>query len=265
MATRVTLSLRHESPTAYTLDFQSQTLLRFEDSGKRARLTAAEPCPFPVKDILRWGAPFALAPQGIVCLHASAVRKNDMTVAFLGIGGSGKSTLARGLADQKWDRLADDMMLVDDIGRVNTHCEKVLHRWCDCQTSRILENSDDRSLTTSATVNYEELADQLRKPDQQKWVWLSALIFLDETRGKEFRLRPLESGKCFHRLVKYGFGGLPTPAAWEHQFRVYGALAAKLKASLLQTPEGMEQLTANLSQLENTLTQWLSDSGSTQS
>jgi len=247
MATRITLSLRHQSPTAYTLDFQTQTLLRFHDSGKRGRLTALEPGPFSATDILRWGAPFALAPQGIVSLHASAVTKEQMAIAFLGIGGSGKSTLARRLRDRQWERLADDMMMVDDNCRVNSLCEEVLHLWCDDQSGQ-------------SEVNYQELAEKLQVSRQQRWVSLTALLFLDKARGGDFRLRPLESGKCFHRLVKYGFGGLPSPAAWENQFRVYGALAAKLKAGLLQTPNGLEPLTAKLPQLEISLSQWLSDS-----
>jgi hypothetical protein len=246
MAKRVTLSLRHESPTAYTLDFQGRTLLRFENSGIRGCLTSADPWPFSPSDILRWGAPFALAPQGIVSLHASAAAKNGMAVAFLGIGGSGKSTLARRLRNRQWERLADDMMMVDDSGRVNTLCEEVLHRWCGAQTDQL-------------EINYQELAKQVQEPNQQHWVSLRGMLFLDKARGQEFRLRPLASGECFHRLVKYGFGGLPTPAAWEHQFRVYGALAGKLKAGVLQTPDGLDHLTAQLPLLEVRLSQWLAE------
>ena len=251
MATRVTLSLRHESPTAYTLDFQGRTLLRFEDSGKRGCLTSLDPRPFPPADILRWGAPFALAPQGVVSLHASAVAKNDVAVALLGIGGAGKSTLARRLRDRQWERLADDMMMVDDAGRVNTLCEEILQPWCGAQAGQL-------------EINYQELAKQVQKPNQQRWVPLGGLLFLDKARGQEFRLRPLTSGECFHRLVKYGFGGLPTPAAWEHQFRVYGALAGKLKAGVLQTPDGLNLLTAQLPHLEVCISQWLTDCDSIQ-
>jgi hypothetical protein len=208
-------------------------------------LTLRETCPFSAKDILRWGAPFALAPQGIVSLHASAVTKNHTAIGILGIGGSGKSTLARRLRDCQWERLADDMMMVDDDGRVNSLCEEVMHGWCGVQSGK-------------SEINYQELWDLVKEPSQQHWVPLNALLFLDDTRGKEFRLRPLKSGECFHRLVKYGFGGLPTPAAWEHQFRVYGVLAANLKVGVLQTPDGLEHLTAKLPQLEASLSLWLS-------
>jgi hypothetical protein len=195
---------------------------------------------------LRWGAPFALAPQGIVSIHASATAKDGMAVAFLGIGGSGKSTLARRLRDRQWERLADDMMMVDDTARVNTLCEEVLHRWCGSQIGR-------------SEVNYQDLAIEVQKPGQQRWASLGGLLFLNKARGQEFRLRPLASGECFHRLVKFGFGGLPTPAAWEHQFRVYGSLAGKVKGGILQTPDGLDLLTAQLPHLEVRLSQWLAD------
>jgi hypothetical protein len=247
MATRVTLSLRHESSVAYTLDFQGRTLLRFEDSGQRGRLPSIDASPFCPFDTLRWGAPFALAPQGIVSLHASCVMKQDLAIAFLGVGGAGKSTLARRLRDRQWERLADDMMMVDDNAQVNALCEEVVHNWCEAQAGRL-------------EVDYRELAEQLHKPNHQRWEPLGGLLFLDKTRGHEFRLRPLTSGECFHRLVKYGFGGLPTPEAWEHQFRIYGALAGRLQAGVLQTPDGLDLLTAQLPHLEDCISRWLSDS-----
>src|SRR5262249_38678042 len=120
MATRVTLSLRHESPGAYRLDFQGRTLLRFEDSGRLGKLSSLQPSPFSHFDALRWGASFALAALGIVSLHASCVMNQERAIiAFLGVGGAGKSTLARRLRDRSWERLADDMMMVDQEAQVN--------------------------------------------------------------------------------------------------------------------------------------------------
>jgi hypothetical protein len=232
---------------AYSLDFEGRTLLRFEDSGQRGQLASINPSPFKDFDVLRWGAPFALAPQGIVSLHASCIMKHGLAIAFLGTGGAGKSTLARRLRDRAWERLADDIMMVDENAQVNALCEEVVHRWCQEQAGRL-------------EVNYRELAEQLHEPSQQRWQPLRGLLLLDKARGQEFRLRPLTSGDCFHRLVKYGFGGLPTPEAWEHQFRIYGALAAGLHAGVLQSPDGLDLLTAQLPHLENCLSEWLSDS-----
>jgi len=109
-------------------------------------------------------------------------------------------------------------------------------------------------------IDYQNLANELQKPSNQHWVSLKGIVFLEKPKGEKFRLRPLASGECFHRLVKYGFGGLPTPAAWEHQFRVYGVLASRMRACLLQSPNGLELLSAQLPHLEISLSQWLSDS-----
>jgi hypothetical protein len=247
MAKRVTLSLRHESPVSYSLDFQGRSLLRFEESGQLGRLSSIEPDPFTHFDILRCGAPFALAPQGIVSLHASCVMRHGLAIAFSGTGGTGKSTMARRLRDRHWERLADDVMMVDDSAQVNVSCEEVVHRWCRDQAGQL-------------EVNYRELAEQLHEPNHQRWEPLRALLFLDKARGPEFRLKPLTSGDCFHRLVKYGFGGVPTPEAWEHQFRIYGRLSSRLQVGVLQCPNGLEPLTAQLPHLEDCLSRWLSDS-----
>lgn len=57
----------------------------------------------------------ALALRGTWCLHASAVRMGDTTVAFLGDSGQGKSTLASSLVDMNspdWNLVADDILPV---------------------------------------------------------------------------------------------------------------------------------------------------------
>ena len=242
---RVSLSLRHESATHYCLDFQGRPVLHFSDSGKRGQRDASHSCPFSSHDLWRWGAPFALAPQGIISLHASAVEKDGLSVAFLGIGGAGKSTLARHLSELDWERLADDMAVIDAEARLNALTEQVLHCWCEAQDGQ-------------QKVNYHDLAERLRDPGHQRWLSLGGLLFVEETRGQEFRLRPLSPGECFEKLVTHGFGGLPTPAAWEQQFRVYAALAGRVKAGTLQVPDGLDLLKLSLPNLEELLDQWLS-------
>jgi hypothetical protein len=57
----------------------------------------------------------ALALRGTWCLHASAARMGEATVAFLGESGQGKSTLAASLADTNspdWCLVADDILPV---------------------------------------------------------------------------------------------------------------------------------------------------------
>jgi hypothetical protein len=168
-----------------------------------------------------------------------------MRVAFLGIGGAGKTTLAMHLSERGWERLADDMLVVDAQGRLNALTEQVLHRWCEVQDGK-------------QEVDYLDLVQKLDNPAHQCWVSLQGLLFLEETRGQEFRLRPFSPSECFEKLVTYGFGGLPTPAAWEQQFRVYGALAGRVKAGTLQVPDGLDLLKTSLPKLEELLDQWLS-------
>lgn len=59
------------------------------------------------------GAPlvYALALQGVWCLHASAVEINGSIMVFLGESGAGKSTLAAFLAQQPGARLVSDDIL----------------------------------------------------------------------------------------------------------------------------------------------------------
>lgn len=59
------------------------------------------------------GAPliYALALQGVWCLHASAVEINGSIMVFLGESGAGKSTLAAFLAQQPGVKLASDDIL----------------------------------------------------------------------------------------------------------------------------------------------------------
>lgn len=55
----------------------------------------------------------SLALRGIWSLHASAVRFNEQSIAFLGESGQGKSTLAAYLsASSGWQRVADDILPV---------------------------------------------------------------------------------------------------------------------------------------------------------
>ncbi len=57
----------------------------------------------------------ALALQGAYCLHASAVCRDGVAVAFLGPAGTGKSSLARSLvaSELDWSLLADDVLPVE--------------------------------------------------------------------------------------------------------------------------------------------------------
>ncbi|MBL0244850.1 MAG: hypothetical protein IPQ22_12960 [Rhodoferax sp.] len=57
--------------------------------------------------------PLALARQGMLVLHASAVEIGDSAVAFIGASGMGKSTLAASFATNGFRFLTDDGLLLE--------------------------------------------------------------------------------------------------------------------------------------------------------
>jgi hypothetical protein len=69
----------------------------------------------------------------------------------------------------------------------------------------------------------------------------------------------LPAAELFCRLVRYGFGGLPCPEAWRHQFQVYGTLAASVAGGVLRAPRGLGRMRASLAQLEDSIDRWLNE------
>ena len=59
-----------------------------------------------------------LMQRGALVLHGSAVRVGEGCVVFVGPSGAGKSTLAAGFLRRGFGVLADDLVTVDDEGRV---------------------------------------------------------------------------------------------------------------------------------------------------
>ncbi len=281
MTIHVPLTISHDSRTAFALECEGQKLVHFKETGRLARLANADPGAFARTDLLRWGAPFALAPQGLVSLHAAAAHKEGITIGFLGIGGAGKSTLVCELSRRGWQPIADDLMVCDADGRVNILAERVLRQWCDEEAAR-----ND----AGSWIDYSVLARQLADSQNQNWLPISGLGFLQprfqaqlekgalnakrqqapfqalrvlgpglRKKAANFVIRHLSSGNHFRRLVKYGFGGLPTPAAWANQFQVYGTLAGRVPGAILQVPHGVDNMRSALPQLEDSLSQWLKD------
>ncbi|HEX5269107.1 MAG TPA: hypothetical protein VFW33_01405 [Gemmataceae bacterium] len=251
MKVKVPFDLRHDSRTSYTIACAGGLLLAFEDSGRRARVGALGFEAFRWRDVLRWGAPFALSPQGHVALHGSAVRRDGgPLVAFLGVGGAGKSTLGSGLRRRGWQQVADDVIFCAGGRLVRLDGEDVLRAWVAGHDGRI---------DPTTPVDYAGLSRRLAAPSPAGTAPLAAVAFLDEVRaaGAEFVARPLSGAEAFCGLVKYGFGGLPCPAAWRRQFEVYGALAARTTAVRLAAPEGLAPAEAALGQLEGLIDRWL--------
>ena len=93
-------------------------LLRFPDLGDyEVSHDGTEVICFPVPSVteetsrhlfLNQVLPLALARQGMLVLHASAVEIGDSAVAFIGASGMGKSTLAASFATNGFRFLTDD-------------------------------------------------------------------------------------------------------------------------------------------------------------
>ena len=111
------------------------------------------------------------------------------------------------------------------------HGEDVLRAW--------VAGHDDR-IDPATRVDYGELAQRLANPSPGGTAPLAAIAFLNEVRAAAagFVAQPLSGAEAFCGLVKYGFGGLPCPAAWRSQFEVYGSLAERTTAVGLAAPEG---------------------------
>ena len=57
---------------------------------------------------------FVLHLKGLLCLHASVVEKEGLTVGLLGTNGRGKSTLTASLVRSGWSLVSDDLLCVED-------------------------------------------------------------------------------------------------------------------------------------------------------
>ena len=83
--------------------------------------------------------PLALAKQGKLVLHASAVEVGDYSVAFMGESGRGKSTLAASFATNGFRFLTDDGLLLEryDNGYQVMPSHPSIRLWDDSQQSLI--------------------------------------------------------------------------------------------------------------------------------
>lgn len=239
-------NLCHHSATEYSLWFNDLLVVRFTRSGKVGRLGEQVTERFRTVDLLRWGVPSALAPQGHVMLHASSVVGRSGCIAILGTSGAGKSTTARVLESLDWTMLADDLLVCDERGRLNSSGEQQISCWCEEIAGRLDEEPE---------IPFRDLARLLAAEENQHWIDLDYLLFLSEQRTEsgDLSLAPLIPATAFQQLVLHGFGGLPAPAAWEHQFQAYASLAERAAAAEMQAPGGLDFLKGALEGFEKQL------------
>lgn len=245
MKAHLRFDIRSEDTDRFSLEWKGQTLIRFIDGGQTALLEATD---FAPMDLLRWGAPLALAPLGKVVLHAAAVGLDDRVFAFCGIGGAGKSTLAQALARRGTRLVSDDLVILDRGIRVELGAEAKLRRWC----------SEKSSASSAGPIHFVELFETLTTEPIGDELALEGLFFVDENRtgDSSAAIDPLDPTETFQRLVTHGFGGLKIPKAWKHQFEAYAAISANVRAAALRMPSGIDRMEDALGPFMEVLRSW---------
>jgi len=239
----VRFGVTYQNEDAFTLTWEHGELIRYEDGGAKAVLAPDAHRSFATRDLVRWGAPLALARCGHVLLHAATASKYGSRVAFVGRGGAGKSTLVRDLQGHGWKQLTDDVLAVNKDARAAPTAEAELRAWCNEVTPKV---------QTTGAIPYQELVRRLNAKLKDAWGRLDALTFLTLPRSSDhrFSLTPLTGHAVFQALVEEGFGGSPHPQAWKHQFLVYGALTSNMRAYVARAPEGIEPMREALDDLD---------------
>lgn len=172
-----------------------------------------------VEDVRRV-VPFAAALQGVVMLHASAIRTPVGVHAFVGASGAGKSTLARRFQVRGSHVVADDLLPL----RENSGSVELAH---ECHLPGVGERLAHRVATVS-------------------FIRRSALIVAPH-------LVRISRARALNLLLRHGFGEIASRTIWERQFAIYSRLVDSSRAGVLWIPEGLDQLDGHLTAVERLL------------
>jgi hypothetical protein len=228
---------------SFSVRWQDLTLLQFQSSGTSAFIGADIPPSIALADVLRWGAPFALARSGSFLLHAACVAHERRAIALVAPGGTGKSTLGHTLTRAGWLRVSDDALLCGPGGHVDGEAEIILREWCRKHAAESKRGGE---------VNFETLTEALSgiSSVSTRQAELAAIVFLElpRTHNGRFASRRLSSITGFHQLVQHGFGSRPTRAIWQDEARLYGALASSVPLWCVRVPEGLEAMRSAVSE-----------------
>ena len=144
--------------------------------------------------------PLALAAEGALVLHASAVRRGgDGLVAIAGDAGSGKSTLAAALAREGWAVASDDgVVVVEEAGRWDAvPAYAGLRVWADAAAAT--------GLTDRAVSEVAEYSAKLRVtlPDEASMDPLHAVVAIQA--ADRFHLERLTPREATMALVRHAY------------------------------------------------------------
>ena len=172
--------------------------------------------------------PLALAKQGRIVLHASAVEIGDGAVAFMGESGRGKSTLAASFATNGFRFLTDDGLLLAPAGSsyqvLPSHPS--IRLWDDSQQALI-----SASATTAPPVQFTSKA---------RFLAGESIVFCDQSR-------PLR------RIFFLGAGA--SPQLFFERIKPTAALIELVKHSFLLDIEARDTLTAQFDQFSHLVSQ----------
>lgn len=229
----------------FDLLHEGNVLIGYASGGATAMLDESACSRFRIRDLARWGAPFALASLGVAFLHAATVQRDGIIVTIMGEGGAGKSTLARGFEGLGWTPVSDDMVACDEGGRVGLSSEKLLRAWCA---------EVERTRVPRMTLPFGGLASRVRG-ESAPWEPPGVMLFLGNRLGLQeaAQVTWLSPMQTFEQLAKLGFGNVPSPAAWATQTRTHAALASRAEGATLRVPDSLERLEAALPALQEEL------------
>ncbi len=185
---------------------------------------------------------FALVNQGQEPLHATVVRFNGRTVAFLGPCGAGKSTLASYLLR------CGGQLVTDDLLRLDVDGERVLAHPGPQRIKLLPEPAglymSEKAHGVPMNPTTGKLIIPLRDPHRaESPVPVDALIQLDWPENDEVRMERLHGREAFLSIIAGTFNRrVTTPARLARQFRFAEAVCARLPVYRLRYPRDFELL-----------------------
>ena len=192
--------------------------------------------------------PLALAAEGALVLHASAVRRDGDAIALAGAAGSGKSTLAAALAREGWCVASDDGVVVneDQGGWTAVPAYAGLRVWADA--------AEATGLTGQAVSEVAEYSAKVRVtlPDQRGPGALRAVVAIEP--GDVFRLVALAPRDATIALVRHAYrADLTDRAALVAQLEACSRAAAHVPVYRGIVPHDFAQLATVVRQVSGEL------------
>ena len=187
--------------------------------------------------------PLALAKQGQLVLHASAVEIGDHAVAFMGESGRGKSTLAASFATSGLRFLTDDGLLLSpcDSGYQVMPSHPSIRLWDDSQQA-LMSTSAPMAPPVQFTSKSRFLAGEDIVFCEQPRP-LRRIYFLGAGSSAQLVFEPVKPAEALIELVKHSFLlDLEERAMLAAQFDEFSRLVSKPICYRLDYPRRYEDL-----------------------